>query len=288
VKKRLVILLLTIIAVALVFVCLPSDEPKYGGKSLHIWLRKYSYSATFLEQRDAQAERAIGAIGTNAIPTLLQMLQSEESALKWKLIRLWNDQDFFKHRPYHSWSQQDIALDGFKALGPIAKPAIPNLAKMIDGTNAADYAVQALAAIGPDALETLIRASTNNNAVIRGVVACRFEKLSAQARDVIPVLLALAKDNNMLVRTFAVQTLGLIHQESGAAVPALIGCLEDSESPVRERAADALGKFGAFAKDALPTLADKAQNDESETVRTTAKTASETILLCIEAQQKSK
>jgi hypothetical protein len=58
-------------------------------------------------------DKAIRAIGTNAIPTLLRMLQTKE--------RFWN---------YNSLYRPSMAVNGFERLGPAGSPAIPDLVKL--------------------------------------------------------------------------------------------------------------------------------------------------------------
>src|SRR5208283_5521171 len=62
----------------------PASEPVFEGKSLREWLVQ-------LKDSDSQVERdkaavAVRHIGTNAIPTLLQMLHEEESPFKTKYL----------------------------------------------------------------------------------------------------------------------------------------------------------------------------------------------------------
>src|SRR5260370_5750943 len=68
----------------------PPSEPMYQGKTLSFWCDQYT--ANSLPESDIelqkQAETAIRAIGTNAVPTLLRMLKAKDSKFKRWLFQL--------------------------------------------------------------------------------------------------------------------------------------------------------------------------------------------------------
>jgi hypothetical protein len=65
---------------------------------LSFWCRQYAEQYDdglgFDAERRKQAESAIRAIGTNAIPTLLHMLQAKDSNLKLTLVRIAQNRTF--------------------------------------------------------------------------------------------------------------------------------------------------------------------------------------------------
>ena len=77
VKKKwiLFIALLLLLIARLAIHLLRPKEPSYQGKTLTQWLQKYEADRTVSGQ--AVYERAINAIGTNGIPTLLKLLTAD-------------------------------------------------------------------------------------------------------------------------------------------------------------------------------------------------------------------
>src|SRR5579871_1016636 len=67
-------------------------EPVYQGKRLSEWLKDANDING--ETPVPDAVNAIKAIGTNAVPFLIQMLQYKDSPLKFKLMKLADKQDF--------------------------------------------------------------------------------------------------------------------------------------------------------------------------------------------------
>lgn len=72
-KKRIIFLALLLLLIAGLAIYLRRPkEPGYQGKTLTKWLQKYEADRT--ESGQAACARAINAIGTNGIPTLLKLL----------------------------------------------------------------------------------------------------------------------------------------------------------------------------------------------------------------------
>jgi hypothetical protein len=99
VRKRIVIVAFAIVAIAGVSVWhgLAHREPVYQGKRLSIWLLIYagrydiapapSYDER--EQARNMVRDCLRQLGTNAVPTLLNMLGKKDSILVSKLADLW-------------------------------------------------------------------------------------------------------------------------------------------------------------------------------------------------------
>jgi hypothetical protein len=158
-------------------------EPQYQGTNLSHWLaiagnshtpglaqilkpgglKPITYNDNFLycekpvTNLNGVAREAIRAIGINAIPTLLVMVQTKgKSSIKEDLTPT----DAAQRRMHAFW--------GFMALGSMAAPAIPALEKLTSSSDreVAIKAVWCLGAIGPEAVPALRRASTNTIAAI--------------------------------------------------------------------------------------------------------------------------
>lgn len=161
-QRRLIIaggLLLAAIALILITTGGPT-EPAHGGKKLSAWLDELS-AMTFPGECDPNTRpaQAVRAIGTNAIPWLLDELGTEGGVLKARLNQLLGRQRFIKFRFEDSHTRLRRAVMGFAALGPMAEPAIPSLLKLVE--KYPGYVPTALAYVGPPAIPALQQCLTN-------------------------------------------------------------------------------------------------------------------------------
>jgi hypothetical protein len=140
-------------------VAVPS-EPSYQGKRLSVWLDELCKFDSF-HQRSQGAEqiKAIRVIGTNAIPWLLREYRQEGSAWRWKLNQLLAKQPVFKYRFRDASDRIYRATSGFRALGEVAEPAIPQLLAMVEAKPG--YVPGALAGIGRPAVPALHQCLAN-------------------------------------------------------------------------------------------------------------------------------
>src|SRR5262245_58079224 len=137
VRRLLVILVLAIAVLGLlVFFLFPGrpSEPEYQSKQLSFWLEQEIVTANSPMRLclKPEADEEVRQIGTNAIPVLLARLHYEGSPLRNAVGRA-----LARVNPHLAWNiaspsgyQPRQATLGFKALGPLAKPAIPHLTEM--------------------------------------------------------------------------------------------------------------------------------------------------------------
>jgi hypothetical protein len=135
-------------------------EPLYEGKKLFVWLDELAKLHSS-KQRDPQTDQvqAIRAIGTNAIPWLLNELQVRGNRLHWDVSKLLAKQTFLKFRFPDVNDRFRRATVGFAALGELGEPAIPDLLKIVD--RVPGYVPGVLAEIGPAAVPALAQCLTN-------------------------------------------------------------------------------------------------------------------------------
>ncbi len=200
------------------------------------WLEDLETGAS---SRCEEAAHAIDTIGTNAIPRLLSLLESEDTPLDLAMEEITESQSAVKIDWETAFDEHWRALRGFEALGSRAVSAIPALAARLERGENPEFVSFALANIGGEALPFLQRATTNAN------------------------------DG---VRRSSIAALGFLGGEAGPAIATLIGCLKDANAAVRRCAADALGRLGAVATEAIPSLK-QAREDIDESVRTAATVA---------------
>jgi len=217
-RKRVALalpILLVSIAGTLGWRGLREREPVYEGKPLSAWLEQYydalenpegpmtgrttvvGVTADGLggEESAKQAEAALRAIGTNALPVLLKMAKAHDSAFKRKLIVLSYRFEqagrvrelFFPHFPHDSEDVlHGMAALGFYTLGNAAKPAQPALTRLL-GERHADVRASTARTLGfmGDAAQAscpaLVKSLRDKDAETRSASAEALKKIDAEA-----------------------------------------------------------------------------------------------------------
>jgi hypothetical protein len=171
-KMLLGLALIVVLAGLAIYFFLP-QEPRYNGKKLSTWLREFE--AEQMDRRAAAAE-AVRHIGPDAVPFLVQRLQSPDPTLK-KASRLqqWK-QKVFEYLGKYSLIPRSLgqvpnprrqAFAGLDALGPAGRAALPALERLLYETPPDPAALYLVARIG-EAGEPVLRTSlTNEEKVIR-------------------------------------------------------------------------------------------------------------------------
>ncbi|MGH7870289.1 MAG: HEAT repeat domain-containing protein, partial [Candidatus Dormibacteraceae bacterium] len=225
-----IVFLALLLWIAWQIVYLRTQKPlAYQGTPLSVWLQDYEFG-----KQSPGTDKALRAMGTHALPTLMRMLRAKDSPLRLRLLTLAQKQHWvqFHHTPAETLHMR--AVLAFHALGAKGKSVVPELIKMYKQAPAdgpwAPGAV--LAGIGPD------------------------------ASAAIPALLANVTNVNQGARELSVAALGRIHAEPELVIPVLIKALADV-SPVRYQAVIGLGLYGKVATNAGPALLDLIKNPTS-------------------------
>jgi HEAT repeat protein len=195
----------------------------------------------------AEAARYVEQLGAGALPVIHATLQD----------------------PGADVQQVKAAFKACGILGPVAAPAIVEVAESLpDPTLTAEAAV-ALSFMGRGAFAPLRDSLASDDPVVRRESLRSIGKLKERApldaRAVLPLLVKGMTDADAGVRTVAATYLGIIHEGAPDAVRALIEGLKDQDGAVRRASASALGSFGADAGPAIPALK-KAANDKDPDV----------------------
>ena len=238
-----------------------SREPKYHGKLLSEWLSLYqkrSSGELSIGEIDAAPE-ALRQIGTNALPFLLKWIQPRQTptGLERLLQRL---PDSLQERfPINRLVGREAmraqeAAAGFGVLGPLARPAIPDLERL--ATSGASYAQFALYQLGADGLSALLdglaEAGRPNRANLVRLIGQR--SVWPNPGRALPVLITCLEDGDPQVAAESARALGRLGVAEGLALPALITTLDHTNRLVRDSAARAIADFGPLARPALPAL----------------------------------
>lgn len=189
------------------------------------------------------AAKALGQIGSAAVPQLLPILESED------------------------WHRFPPVAEALYRIGPDAGKAVPFLLKALKKKadsesirNASIYALGGIGAATPDVVPTLTSYVKHDNFHTQ-YFACRaLGEIGAAARPAVPLLIDVATSGVTSVRRHAARALGLIRSENPETLALLLKLLNDDAYPVRVEAALALGNLGSFAKSALPELSNAAED----------------------------
>src|SRR3984957_8057250 len=261
---------------AVIFVESPRwSQPQYAGRIMSSWLtrlddgkREKEVEMSWVTWQDAQAGRtaeqkeavaAIHAMGAAALPYLQAALMKEDGKIDWMREKLGLSAPAAAQR-----HQATLALE---ALGPEAKPLLPQLTECLEGTNCPKAAAAALASIGPEGWTILTReiTSTNNNAAPCSIWALATHRVGGPE--------AVTALKNIVINAApeggggeAVWALAEISPEHGDLVPIFTNGLTSRNKDLRWACALALGELGQDARPAVPALV-AALNDKNPKVR---------------------
>jgi HEAT repeat protein len=208
-----------------------SSGPSYQGKPLTEWLtdRRRWTPGEEVALSDAST-RAVQAIGTNALPLLLKMLRSSDSQLKMQLAaRVQRYRFFFNLIPMNG-PRQEAARLGLHALGPIARPAFPELVEMILSSDQDGGALYVL--------------------------------YEAADSDTIAALTNGLASPDYRVRQRTVFALSALRQAPEVSLPALVRALKDPIPSVKNQAVQSLRAYGATAQAVAPLLNDLSRDPD--------------------------
>lgn len=246
-----------------------SREPSYQGRSLSSWLQDFSADNTNAVLR---AETAVSAMGTNALPFLMDIISAEKSSLREYLENLAEQSpvrvSFLKRNSTRTLE----AAAAINALGTLADPAFSSLTNLFYTRHTVS------AGIGSKGTQFLINVTTNENssAPVVKIATLALGEARSDFDIVVPTLITILNTTNSFARVNAATSLGSLHQKSEIAIPALIKNLDDADPLLCNYIISAIGEFGPDAKAAVPILI-KAQNSEGEMIRQRATEALQKI-----------
>jgi HEAT repeat protein len=216
-------------------------------------------------------------MGTNAIPTLLKWISYQRSSAEGtSQTGPTGPASDANHSPTLTPEERARrALYAFRFLGAMARPAIPQLTQLTRSSSDADRAdrcAESLAAIGPEAIPSLLSLATNGPPLTRWyvVAALEFFALDPAVVPAVPVLIECLGDTNENARISeeAGTVLGLIHPPA-VVVPALTNALRSPAAHMRRQAAWCLAAFEGEAGSVVPAFR-AAMRDPDYQVRVTA------------------
>jgi hypothetical protein len=247
-----VVLLAAALVIAALMVSRTAESgPVYQGKSLQVWLREYHRSRTQVGENGTEclkAEEAIHRIGTNGIPTLLQMLRAKDSALMSELQEHDNRYLLLKVNSNPAWLQNWDASMGFELLGQDAEDAVPALLEIykqnISGRSrmATAWSLAGIGRAARAAVPTLVRAATNSDPSMRPSALWGLMGIRSDPAMSIPVMVGCLSDTNRIVQALAFR--GVV-EFGGEAYPVLTQLLSSQDVNLSRSAAGTLIRLKA-------------------------------------------
>jgi hypothetical protein len=279
-----------LIAVMTVLFWPGEKEPVYQGKKLSEWWSQYEtffYANGPVNPPELQeAETAIRAIGTNAIPYFLKWIQYESppwrDGLKDAIDKLPSFLSDSSVAEKITRNRADECADrvalGFAILGESAITVAPQLAKFLDDPKYPDTGgrvLRALPWLGKDGMGIILHRMADANCGVRcaAIRALGWRHSGTNMAVAVPLLIGALHSANEREAAFAASSLGSLQLQPDLVVPALVRCLEAGNPPDnvitvtapvgldrRAAAVGAIGNFGPAARCALPKLQEIANN----------------------------
>ncbi len=242
---------IAVCSIALAYFLWSAEEPVCQGKSLSAWLADLRWTGG--SQHDRAAE-AIRQIGTNGLPRLVELLGSHRFSFRQKWRAWFTKLPFFKSTDQPQLDYRWQATCAFKSLGSIAKPALPELAKLLRQRINPGYVTTALAGIGPASVPLLCETLANDDHDIRMCAAAALGTLGPAGRDAVPALINSLEEKIPHVLAIMAQSLAQIDQGQNRALPQLIENMASADVNIRRGAVMALSYYDQQAKAAIPAL----------------------------------
>jgi hypothetical protein len=214
------------------------QEPVYEGRTLSSWLDHHVASSAARPPYNSpgwqQADKALRAIGTNAVPTLLKMISAKDPP---PLVR--KAKQFAARYPWtginyrYASELNEEAEYAIQVLGTNAVSAVPGLIRIYEqnlSPTSQRCAAEALGNIGrgaEPAVPVLIRQFTHTNDDVRFSAVSAVMRISGKPEVVIPALTSVLQDSNVSVRWNALVGLSMFGKRARSAVPEILPMLND-------------------------------------------------------------
>ena len=250
--------------------------PVYQGKNLYAWAQdlqtvQQNYSDPDRWKKIETANTAIRAIGTNALPFVMADIRARVTirvrVINWLAPRV----SFLKLKPINIPNRWQRAIRALEALGPMAKPCLPELIALTH--KRIGYTEDALMALGSDALPAFTNLLVNSKypqtgnligALANSVYSNRIKP--ERAAVTLPSLVQVFRSSDTHGGWYAAQAFGAIHQDPELCVPLLVDGLTNSTPSFRAACARSLGAFGAAATPHATRLAELFDEDRKSVV----------------------
>ncbi len=269
----ILLVIVAILAAVLWFTPRTRNEPVYRGRTLTQWLKQlddgeaFGISSSALPSRtpaQREAAEAIRDLGTEALPLLMKDIHATPASDSSRM-KLYGRLNALVRRVsglrpgFGEVTQEDRtrwrAAQGLAALGPLAKPALPELKRLLYTNyfhSSIKEAAYVLAAIGPEGIAILTNAVQPQTEWSGMCAIWALGQHPAAGSNVIPFLIGATSSTSEGTACGAIYVLGLLRTEGEQVLPVLTNALASSNPSVSNAAAWSLGQFGPQAASAVP------------------------------------
>ena len=213
-------------------------EPVFEGRALTSWLDHHVASSAASPPYNSpgwkKADDALRSIGTNAIPTLLEMIRAKDPpTVVVKFLEFAGRYRWTRIHYRYAVPRHEEAEYAFQVLSTNALSSVPELIKIYEeavSPSSRRCAALALGHIGRGAqaaLPGLIRNFTHPNADVRFYAVSAVMNIGGKPSVVVPALTNVLKDPDVNVRWNAVSGLSRFGSEARAAAAQLLEMLKD-------------------------------------------------------------
>jgi hypothetical protein len=235
-------------------------EPVYRNVPLTIWLSRLAGSRIGAPATNSEAAIAVRAIGPEAVPLLVEMVDRQDRSFFDDLLDRWSAAVSIP-RKFSITTNEIVRLNGaygLNVLGATADPAFATLTNLLQNSHSAAIA---LAGSEPQGVSYLVAATKNDLLAESAAYGLGFTRSKTEV--ITSTLLQLLQTHtNSEVRFAAANSLGLLHSRAEESVPGLIVSLSDTSRRVRAVSAAALAAFGPAANTAIPALQKLTQDSD--------------------------
>lgn len=235
-----------VLVTCLVFLLRPK-EPSYQGTNLTEWLIR-RWNGLLDGSGDDGSGAALKHIGTNAVPTLLKMVEAPRGKKSHVGIYVGSGRNAVRTNSLSPAVQRELAWVGFATLGTNAAPAIPKLLRLARHRDASvrNAALSCLKPVHPDkkqALDTVIAGLRDADALVELTAAKfvhdRYPEEMARL-GVCAQVTRLTRSRDAEVRKKSLQCLGSLEPNRDEFLAVLNTCYGDKDRSVQWEAAKLL------------------------------------------------
>ena len=255
-KRRRILLLLALAVVAAGMFLLWSrgpKEPAYQGKRLSQWIEEASRSGSNSNEQ-AAARKAIGTLGTNALPWLMSEFKRPPPKLRNKFYGWVARNTRWDFRSRRDEQRIRLASHGIYLLGSNAAPALPMLSTYLADPERGMRAANAMAGAGELSLPYVLRAVSSTNRDLAYVGTWCLMQLARETESAIPHLVNMMNYWDFSVRSMALSGLGKVKARPDLTLPSIVRATTDADQRIRIHATHLLEYENSEGKPAIPAL----------------------------------
>ena len=213
-------------------------EPVFEGRTLTSWLDHHVGTSAARPSYDSpgwqKADLALRRIGTNGIPTLLDMIRAKDPPLPvMKLLQVAGRYRWTRIQYHSALERNEEAEFAFRVLGTKAVSAVSQLSKIYEENVSPSSQMCAALALGyigrgaQAALPGLIRDFTHTDADVRSYAVLAVASIGGEPDVVLQPLTRALKDPSVNVRWEALVGLSNLESRGRPAVPEILKMFSD-------------------------------------------------------------